>query len=92
MLSKATQSDAGAWWWIKGDGVDVVRGIGESMREEWWGDVDLNDGELCLLYQDYKRCLDHAARFGLDNHLACDMIAASESVRDYLTFLHSSKF
>ena len=58
MLSKAAQSDAGAWWWIKGDGVDVVRGIGESMREEWWGDVDLNDGELCLLYQDYKRCLD----------------------------------
>ena len=44
MLSRAAQSDAGAWWWIKGDRVDVVRGIGKLMREEWW------DLESCVCY------------------------------------------
>lgn len=28
----------------KGDGVDVVPGLGESVYSEWSGDVDLNDG------------------------------------------------
>ena len=32
-------------WWIKADGVDVVKGLCESTRS-WWGDVDLNDGKL----------------------------------------------
>ena len=56
MLHKAMESDHNTRWWIKGDGVDVVRGLCESVKGKWkWsGDVDLNDGKLCNLYQAYQ--------------------------------------
>lgn len=43
-----------SWWWVKADGVDLVPGLGESMRREWSGDVDLNDGSL---QEQYNACL-----------------------------------
>ena len=49
MLAHAVEADPDTWWWIKGDRVDVVRGIGESVRGEWLGDIYLNDGSLDLL-------------------------------------------
>ena len=36
---KETNPDA--CWWIKGDGVDVVKGLFESTKGIWSGDVDL---------------------------------------------------
>lgn len=33
-------------WWIKGDAVDLVEGLCESVRGEWSGDIDLSDGQL----------------------------------------------
>lgn len=91
MLAKAAETDPDVLWWIKGDGVDVVKGIGESVKGEWWGDVDLNDGALGLLYQDYMKRLDDVARMGLGGNSARDLIAAAETVKDYLTFLNSSE-
>ncbi len=41
-------------WWIKGDAVDLVEGLGESVRGEWSGDVDLHDGKLQQLFQQYQ--------------------------------------
>jgi len=41
-------------WWIKVDAVDIVSGLGESVNGVWSGDVDLNDGKLQELYQEYK--------------------------------------
>ena len=35
-----------ARWWLKADGTDIQEGLGESMRNEWSGDVDLGDGKL----------------------------------------------
>ena len=40
-------------WWIKSDGADVTTGLMESSRQEWYGDVDLGDGELQKQYEAY---------------------------------------
>ena len=40
-------------WWIKADGVDVMAGLGESVRKEWSGDVDLNDGKVNQIHDAY---------------------------------------
>ena len=71
ILRTAARSDPDVWWWIKGDGVDVVKGLGESMKGDWSGDVDLNDGKLDLLYQEYRRRLD-----GLKHHTLGSEIGA----------------
>ena len=55
ILKTAADSDRNTSWWIKGDGVDVVSGLGESIRGQWSGDVDLNDGSLNSLYCKYKQ-------------------------------------
>ena len=44
MLHKALESDPNTRWWIKGDGVDVVKGLCESVKGQWSRDVDLNYG------------------------------------------------
>lgn len=62
----AVQSNPGAWWWIKGDGVDVVKGLWESTLGEWSGDADLNDGKLAGMYASYKQRLSTASQLGLD--------------------------
>ena len=36
----------GTTWWIKGDACDVVSGLGESVKGEWSGDVDMSDGNF----------------------------------------------
>lgn len=37
--------------------MDVVSGLGESLRMEWSGDIDLNDGKLQQQYTTYKNDL-----------------------------------
>lgn len=54
-----------SWWWVKADGVDLVPGVGKSMRE-WSGDVDLNDGSLQEQYNAYIQRLDFIKNLGLD--------------------------
>lgn len=46
ILDKVKEANPDAAWWIKGDGVDVVKGLFESKRGDWSGDVDLSDGKL----------------------------------------------
>ena len=50
MMKEAFNSDPDVWLWIKGDGVDVVKGVGESVRGICSGDVDLNDGAFRRYY------------------------------------------
>ena len=54
MLDAAASAHPNSWFWVKADGVDVVAGLGESLRLQWSGDVDLNDGELSKQYQLYR--------------------------------------
>ena len=96
VLRRAAESDPDVWWWIKGDGVDVVKGIGESMRGEWSGDVDLNDGKLALLHLECQRLLKETSRIGLEDRrtssiIAADLKTALERLKDYLTFIHAGE-
>ena len=54
MLDVAASVYPNSWFWVKVDGVDVVAGLVESLRLQWSGDVDLNDGELSKQYQLYR--------------------------------------
>ena len=67
VLDQAASVHPNSWWWLKADGVDVVPGIGESMRMEWSGDVNLNDGALQQQYSTYIQRLYFVKGLGLDN-------------------------
>ena len=41
-----------------------MSGLGESVRGEWNGDVDLNDGAVSHLYNEYKQHLDFVTSIG----------------------------
>ena len=49
-------------WWIKGDAVDLVAGLGESVKGEWSGDVDIGDGRLQQTFKDYQKRLQMIAK------------------------------
>lgn len=76
--------------------MDVVKGLGESMRGQWSGDVDMNDGHLVGLYQEYKHRLKKATDIGLGERgtlqlIEVDLNAALEELTKDLTFVHSGK-
>ena len=54
VLDEAAAHNPGAWWWLKADGCDVNKGLKESAKLEWSGDVDLSDGSLQERYDRYK--------------------------------------
>ena len=58
VLEEATCAHPNGWWWIKADDVDLLSGLGESVKGEWSGDVDLNDGSTQQLYKSYRKQLD----------------------------------
>lgn len=53
MLDSAHRSNPNTHWWLKGDGCDLVAGLGESMRLQWSGDVDIDSGDLQQAYESY---------------------------------------
>jgi hypothetical protein len=96
ILKKAAECNPNALWWVKGDGVDVVKGLGESARGQWSGDADLNDGRLNSLYREYKLRLANAEAIGLrergtQHFIEEDLNGALQVVIDGLSFLHSCK-
>ena len=52
-IRKLTQSQSDARFWIKADATDVKAALLESAGGEWNGDVDLGDGKLCKLEEEY---------------------------------------
>ena len=96
MLHKAFESDPNTRWWIKGDGVDVVKGLCESVKGQWSGDVDLNDGQLDVLYQEYQLQLNTAKQIGLRERksnclIHVDLSAVLQQLVEELEFLHSGR-
>ena len=57
----------GTTWWVKGDACDVVSGLGESVKGEWSGDVDMSDGKLQSLYEQYCGRIKSASLLGCPN-------------------------
>ena len=70
-----------------------MKELGESVRGEWSGDVDLNDGKLDDLFQKYKKALGTASqiRLGSSAQLCGDLTATLDSVQHYLTFIHEGE-
>ena len=77
--------DPATTWWIKGDGVDIVKGLGVSVRGEWAGDADLNNGVLNSHRQ------KTTAEIGLGEREAMVNVALQELSYD-LTFVHSGEY
>ena len=55
LLKHAHECDPETWWWIKGGGADVVKGLKESVHGLCSGDADLNDGTLVTLRLKYDQ-------------------------------------
>ena len=67
LLDSAARSQPGTNWWIKGDGCDLLAGLTESIRLEWSGDEDVDDGEVQKMYMAYRNQLDLIEGIGTDS-------------------------
>ena len=78
-------------WWLKADGVDVVSGLGESVRLEWSGDVDLNDGSMQRSHEAYIQRLKFIEKIGLRERITLhpDITTLESGLKDDLVFLLS---
>jgi len=61
VLDEATESNPGALWWLKADGCNINKGLKETTRLQWSGDVDLGDG--ALQFESYKLRLQKVNKF-----------------------------
>ena len=82
------------WWWIKADGCDVVKGLWESTKGEWSGDVDLNDDHLQVLFHKFQEQLSWTKAIGLrerSNHedIWCDFNTLMINTVYDLDFIHA---
>lgn len=94
VLESAVHSDPNAWWWIKADGVDVLKGLCESTKGQWSGDVDLNNGQLQLLYKQLQDRLQWIKLIGLNERrhtetIISDLKVATNYLVTDLEFTHS---
>ena len=85
ILKKLATLNADSRWWIKGDGTDVLKGLWESVSGEWAGDVDLNDGELRQMYDQYKEKINWVQKIGLQSHGIEDIKQELKNARDTLS-------
>ena len=65
VLDEAAKHNPDAWWWLKADGCDINKGLKETAKLEWNGDVDLTDGSLLVKYTSYRKRLEMAENVGL---------------------------
>ena len=93
ILKKAATEHPGGDWWIKADSCDLTPGLMESVERKWRGDVDLNDGEVNKLYQNYKERQNICLRFGLKEPRSIHMInfqadnIRNEIIKPDMTFI-----
>ena len=74
MIEKVAASHPNTYWWIKGDSVDVVKGLWESVKGVGAGDVDLDDGKLKHLYQAMQERLLWVNGIGLHDQNSSEML------------------
>ena len=66
------------------------------MRGEWSGDIDLNDGKLSNLYQNFKDRMKAASEIGLKENgtqqaIESDLTSSLRQLDDDVIFLNSGK-
>lgn len=81
-MDAAAKANPGAYWWIKGDGCDLVKGLYESVAGVWSGDVDLNDGSLQRSFDEYKSKLSFISQIGLGSR------QGKATIKDDLSIIH----
>ena len=74
LLDSAVKSNPHAFWWIKGNGCDILPGLCESVQLKCSGDVDLNTGKLQQSYETYKLRLKFVSEIGLKSRQERNMI------------------
>jgi len=90
VLDEAVQHNPDAWWWLKADGCDINKGLKESSRLEWSGDVDLGDGLLAEKYKDYRKRLETAENIGLHgDNVSQELAGVLDTINKDLEFLQS---
>ncbi|OWF38671.1 hypothetical protein KP79_PYT23083 [Mizuhopecten yessoensis] len=57
-VKSITETNPNGRFWLKLDGTDVKESLQHSVKNIWNGDVDLNDGQLELLRDEYQSRLD----------------------------------
>ncbi len=77
--------------------MDLVQGLGESVRMEWSGDTDLNDGKLQQQYKRYIARLDFLKGLGLEERrtqslLIKDLHTVSDELVSDLTSTNTCKY
>ena len=94
VLDEAAQAHPDSWWWLKTDGCDIVKGLKESTKLQWSGDVDLNDGSLQEQYETYRKRLEFVKKLGL-NIEHCEVTGQLkrilDDISDDLKFIYSGK-
>lgn len=71
-----------------------MKGLKESVKGEWSGDVDMNDNSLSNLFQEYKGRVDAAGTIGLgEQHtqlcIESDLIKTLTALDSDLSFIHT---
>ena len=89
MLDAAAKSQPYTKWWIKGDGCDLVSGLTESVRLEWEGDVDLDDGLLQESYDAYIQRLNFLEEIGVGSR--SDPASLDKDLKECLQILRADK-
>ena len=62
----------------------MVKGLWESVRGEWGGDVDLADGKLQIMFAKYKDKLKWIGSLGLDERSSVSVIKQDLHELDHL--------
>ena len=74
----------------KADGCDLIKGLKESTKLLWSGDVDLADGSLQKQYEEYRERLKNAEVVALERQNACsDLEKILDDIKKDLKFLHA---
>ena len=97
VLDEAARVHPDTWWWIKADGVDLVSGLGESVRGVWSGDVDLADGSLKKAYDAHQTRLMFVKRIGVETRsdssiILKDLMMLEQLVMEDLKHISACKF
>lgn len=81
-MDAAVKANPEAYWWIKGDGCDLVQGLCESVSGVWSGDIDMNDGSLQCSFDQYKAKLSLISQIGLGSR------RGKATIKDDLSLVH----
>ena len=75
----------------------MIKGIWESTKGEWSGDVDLNDNQLENIYSMFQKQLQWAERIGLNERsnldsISCDLNTVMKDTVSDLDFVYTGMF